>query len=141
MKQITTLFFVLIMMLGSFSCNAQTSKQADVKKTASAKVEVYYFHFTQRCATCHAVEDNAKRAVEALYPVQVKKGEYTFNGLNLDDAGTKVIAEKLGVGGQTLMVVCGEKKIDLTSQGFMYAHDPDKIKEEIKKAVEKVLKG
>jgi len=141
MKHIVMLSLALVMMLGSFSCNAQTNKNSDAKSTVSTKVEVYYFHFTARCSTCHAVEDNAKSAVESLYPEQIKKGEYVFKGLNLDDASSKAIAEKLGVGGQTLLVVCGDKKIDLTSQGFMYAHDPDKIKEEIKKAVEKVIKG
>ena len=141
MKHIVMLTFALVKMLGSFSCNAQTSKKADAKSSASTKVEVYYFHFTARCATCHAVEDNSKAAFESLYQYKVKKGDYTFKGLNLDDASSKAIAEKLGVGGQTLLVVCGDKKVDITSQGFMYAHDPDKIKEEIKKAVEKVLKG
>lgn len=141
MKNVIMLSFALIIILGSFSCNAQTNKKADTKSSASTNVEVYYFHFTQRCATCHAVEDNAKLAVETLYPEKVKNGEYAFKGLNLDDASSKAIAEKLGVGGQTLLVVCGDKKIDLTSQGFMYAHDLNKIKEEIKKAVEKVLKG
>jgi hypothetical protein len=141
MKHIVMLSFALIIMLGNFSCNAQTTKKPDVNSSSSTKVEVYYFHFTQRCATCHAVEDNARSAVETLYPEKVKNGEYAFKGLNLDDASSKAIAEKLGVGGQTLLVVCGNTKIDLTSQGFMYAHDPDKIKEEIKKAVEKALKG
>ena len=141
MKRIVMLTFALVMMLGSFSCNAQTSKKADAKTTASTKVEVYYFHFTARCATCRAVEDNSKSAFETLYADKVKKGEYAFKGLNLDDASSKAIAEKLGIGGQTLLVVCGDKKVDLTSQGFMYAHDLNKIKEEIKKAVEKVSKG
>jgi hypothetical protein len=141
MKNIVMFSFALVMMLGSFSCNAQTSKKADANTTASTKVEVYYFHFTARCATCHAVEDNSKAAFESLYSDKVKKGEYAFKGLNLDDATSKTIAEKLGVGGQTLLVVCGDKKVDLTSQGFMYAHDLNKIKEEIKKAVDKVSKG
>jgi len=141
MKHIVMLSFALVIMLGNFPCNAQSNKNSDAKSTASTKIEVYYFHFTARCSTCHAVEDNAKSAVESLYPEQIKSGEFTFKGLNLDDASSKAIAEKLGVGGQTLLVVCGDKKIDLTSQGFMYAHDPDKIKEEIKKAIEKVLKG
>jgi hypothetical protein len=141
MKNLTVFSFALAMILGSLLCHAQTNKKEDVKSTASAKVEVYYFHFTQRCATCHAVEDNAKKAVEALYPEKVKKGEYTFKALNLDENSNKAIAEKLGIGGQTLLIVCGNKKVDLTSQGFMYAHDPDRIKEEIKKAIEKVLKG
>lgn len=141
MKNILMSSFALIMLLGSFLCNAQTNKKADAKSTVSTKVEVYYFHFTQRCSTCHAVEDNAKNAVEALYPEQVKKGEYAFEGLNLDDASSKAIAEKLGVGGQTLLVVCGSKKIDITDKGFMDAHDLEKMKEEIKKAVEQALKG
>lgn len=131
--------FALVMMLGIFSCHAQTNKKTEVKSSASAKVEVYYFHFTARCTTCHAVEDNSKIAFESLYPEKVKNGEYAFKGLNLDDAGSKAIAKKLGIGGQTLMVVCGDKKIDLTSQGFLYAHDINKIKEEIKKAVNNVL--
>ena len=139
MKRIVMLSFALVMMLSSFSCNAQTNKKTDTKSTTSTKVEVYYFHFSARCSTCHAVEDNAKSAVESLYPEQIKNGDYSFKGLNLDDASTKPIAEKLGIGGQTLLIVSGDKKIDLTSQGFIYAHDPTKIKEEIKKAVEQVV--
>ncbi len=141
MKHNVILTVTLIMVLGIFSCNAQTNKKAEPKSTTSAKVELYYFHFSVRCATCHAVEDNSKAAFESLYPDKIRKGEYVFKGLNLDDAGSKAIAEKLGIGGQTLLIVCGDKKVDLTSLGFMYAHDQDKIKEEIKKAVEKVLKG
>jgi len=138
MKNIVVFSFALLMML---SCNAQTNKKENAKSTASAKVEVYYFHFTQRCSTCHAVEDNAKSAYESLYPDKVKKGEYVFKGLNLDDANSKAVAEKLGVGGQTLLVVCGDKKVDITDKGFMNAHDLERMKVEIKKAVEQVLKG
>jgi hypothetical protein len=139
MKSITMFSFALVMLLGSFSCSAQTNKKADAKSTVAAKVEVYYFHFTRRCNTCESVESNAKLAVESLYADKVKTGEYSFKGLNLDDATSKAIAEKLGVGGQTLLVVCGNKKIDITDKGFMNAHDLEKMKEEIKKAINNVL--
>jgi hypothetical protein len=139
MKSITMFSFALFILLGSFSCNAQTNKKADANSTVSAKVEVYYFHFTRRCNTCMSVEENAKLAVESLYADKVKSGEYSFKGLNLDDANSKAIAEKLGVGGQTLLVVCGTKKIDITDKGFMNAHDLEKMKDEIKKAVTNVL--
>lgn len=141
MKSVVLFSFSLLLMVGSFSCSAQPNKKADAKSAVSAKVEVYYFHFTQRCTTCHAVEDNAKSAFENLYPDKVKSGEYTFKGLNLDDASSKDIAKKLGVGGQTLMVVCGGKKIDITDKGFMNAHNIEKMKIEIKKAVEQAVKG
>ena len=141
MKQITLFSFALLLILGNWSCNAQANKKAEANTTVSAKVEVYYFHFTRRCATCLSVEENAKKAVESLYADKVKKGEYSFKGINLDDDGSKSIAEKLGIGGQTLLVVCGNKKIDITDKGFMNAHDLEKMKEEIKKAVELALKG
>lgn len=144
MKQLVLLSFALILAFGGLSAEAKSPKKvAKAAKVAVAakKVEVYYFHFTRRCKTCLAVEDNAKKAVEALYADKVKDGTYTFKGLNLDDASTDAIAKKYGIGGQTLLVVSGSKKIDITSQGFMNAQDFDKMKEEVKKAVDKALKG
>lgn len=141
MKQIALFSFALIMMLGSFSYNAQANKKNDSKSTVLTKVDVYYFHFTRRCNTCVSVEENAKLAVEALYTDKVKTGEFTFKSLNLDDASSKEIAKKLDIGGQTLLVVCGNKKIDITDKGFMYAKDFEKMKVEMKKAIEKALKG
>lgn len=141
MKQIALFSFVLFLIMGYTECDAQGGKTTGVKSTASAKVEVYYFHFTRRCATCIAVEENARKAVETLYADKVNKGEYSFKGINLDDESSKAIADKLGIGGQTLLVVCGDKKIDITGTGFMNANDPEKMKEEIKKAIDLALKG
>ena len=139
MKKIFILSLALFMITGSFSCYAlANNKQAPIN-AITPKVEVYYFHFSVRCPTCHAVEDNSKGALVALYPEKIKTGEYVFKGVNLDEASSKSIAKKLGVGGQTLLVVCDDKQIDLTSKAFMYANDPIKIKAEIKKAVERVL--
>ena len=138
MKQLLFFRFTLMFILGTMSCNGQTKDKKNTKTGLSKKVVVYYFHFSQRCKTCHAVEDNSKKAVETLYAEQVKKGDYAFEGYNLDEPKSKEIGKKLGVEGQTLLVTCGNKKEDITSQGFMYAHDPDKLKAEIKKAVDKV---
>lgn len=139
MKQLVMFGLALLLTLGCLSCNAQDNKKADTKTAVSNKVEVYYFHFTRRCHTCESVENNAKLAVEQLYADKIKSGEYSFKAFNLDDASSKAIAEKLGVGGQTLLVVSGNKKIDITGQGFMNAQNLDKMKEEIKKAVNNVL--
>lgn len=139
MKQIALIGLASMIMLGSISCNAQGNKKESVQNTHSPKVTVYYFHFTKRCATCLAVEENAKKAVETLYADKIKTDEYSFQGINLDDAASKILADKLGVGGQTLLVVRGDKKIDITSTGFLNAHNPEKMKAEIKNAVDKVL--
>jgi len=139
MKQFTLLATALVIVLSSISCNGQVNKKEVAQTVNSSKVSVYYFHFTRRCATCMAVEENARKAIEALYPNEIKSGEYSFTALNLDEASTKGIADQLGVGGQTLIVVRGDKKIDITSAAWLSAHNPDKMKVEIKSGIEKVL--
>ena len=139
MKKILIYSVALAIMLGNLTCNAQSNKTPEAKNSVSNKVEVYYFHFTRRWNTCISVEENEKLAVETLYPEKVKTGEYTFKAMNLDDSGSKAIAEKLGIGGQTLIVVHDKNKIDITDKGFLNAHDLVKMKEEIKKAIEQVL--
>lgn len=139
MKQFTLLATVLVIVLSSLSCNGQANKQEIAQTVNSQKIIVYYFHFTRRCATCMAVEENARKAVDALYPNEVKSGEYSFTSLNLDEASAKEIANKLGVGGQTLLVVRGDKRIDITGSAWLAAHDPDKMKVEVKSGIDKVL--
>ena len=135
----TLLVAILTTIFTCISCNNQGNKKETFQIANSSDVSVYYFHFTRRCATCLAVEENASKAVEALYPNEVKTGEYSFISLNLDEASAKAIADKLGVGGQSLIVVHGDKKIDITGSAWLAAHDPDKMKAEIKSGIDKVL--
>ena len=130
-----TLFIPLL------SCNAQSSKK-EVKASVvnSEKIEAYYFHFTTRCVTCRTIEAKAKENLEILYPNQVKEGLITFQSVNLDEASSKSLAEKLGVSGQTLLLVKGDQKINLTNEGFMYAMvKPEKFKEIINEKVDGLL--
>jgi hypothetical protein len=139
MKRVTLFVSILAIIISNVSCNNQGNKKEVAQAISTSTVNVYYFHFTRRCATCMAVEENARKAVEALYPNEVKTGEYSFTSLNLDEASAKEIADKLGVGGQSLMVVRGDKKIDITSAAWLAAHDSDKMKVEIKSGIDKVL--
>ncbi len=140
MKKIILWSFALMMILGGISCNAQSAKKEVAKVVSTSKVEVYYFHFTRRCMTCNAVETESKKAVTALYPKLVKSGKITFQAINLDDASSKAAAEKCGVEGQSLLVIGSGKRIDLTSQGFMYAvSNSEKLKAELKKAIDPLL--
>lgn len=136
-KLIGLLLFTALM-LGNIDTQSQASKP---KQSAPAvKVSVYYFHFTRRCNTCKSVEANAKAALESLYAAKMRSGEIQFTSLNIEEANGKALAQKLGVEGQTLLVVSGNKKVDITDKGFMYASNPDKSKEEVRKAVEQVTK-
>ena len=134
MKKIILLSFVL-MLMSSLLSNAQTSKKA-TESSASAKVEAYYFHMSTRCVTCKAVEAEAKKNLEALYGDKV-----TFQAINIEDDASKAIVEKLKISGQTLLLVKGGTKINLTNEGFMYAlNNPEKFKSIIKEKVDGLLK-
>jgi len=123
-----------ILVAGIMLGNAQTAKK-EPKVNASGNVEAYYFHFNTRCVTCRAVEAQAKADIESLY-----SGKITFKAVNLDEASSKEIADKLGISGQTLMVVKGDKQIILTNEGFMYATtNPAKLKSIIKQKVDKLI--
>lgn len=140
MKNLFFVSFALILLMGSIACNAQGSKKEATKAVIKGKVEVVYFHFTRRCMTCNAVEVETKKSLEALYAKQVKAGIITFKSINLDEAASKAAAEKWGAEGQSLLVMMGDKRVDLTSQGFMYAvSSPEKLKAELKKAIDPLL--
>lgn len=120
----------------------QAQNNQKVTKTASTdQIEVYYFHLTSRCITCKTVEAEAKQDIENLYPEMVKQGEMSFQSINLEDASSKVLAEKLQISGQTLLLVKGSTQINITNEGFMYARtNPEKFKTIIKKKVDTLLK-
>jgi hypothetical protein len=134
MKQLLMFGLALVLTLGNFTCNAQSTKKDD-KTKASAKVEAYYFHFTSRCVTCKTVEAEAKESIEALYGDKV-----SFQSVNLDDDSSKALAEKLKISGQTLLLVKGDTKINITNEGFMYARsNPEKFKAIIKEKVDSLF--
>ena len=139
MKRIIGLLFLLAMTTGIFSCNTNTSKASGGSSAIETgkNITVYYFHFTRRCMTCNNVEKVSKEAVETQFATQVKNGEITFKSVNLDEKEGEAIGAKYKIEGQTLIVISGDKRVDLTDKGFLYANDsPEKLKAEIKKAVE-----
>ena len=124
MKKSILFFLTLFMISGIFGGNP----------SPKVTIEVYYFHFMRRCMTCTNVEKVSKEAVETLYPEQVKKGDITFKSINLDEKEGEAIGAKYKIEGQTLIIFRGNKKVDLTDKGFMYANNsPEKLKAEIKK--------
>ena len=141
MKKLISLSVLALLVVSFFSVSsiaANKKKQTVVSK--SAKVEVYYFHFTRRCMTCNAVESESKAAITALYPTQAKKGLITFKAVNLDEKTSEALAKKCNAEGQALLVISGNKRFDLTDTGFMYAKSsPGKLKAELKKTIDVLL--
>ena len=137
------IFFILVIFLTGigFSGFGQDNTTTDKNQVSvSQAIEVYYFHMTRRCATCLAVESESEAALKKLYPTQMESGTITFKSLNLEEEINNPLAEKLQVSGQTLLIVKGDKKIDMTGDGFLYARtDPEKLQEKFKAAIDPLL--
>jgi hypothetical protein len=131
----------MILVFSIISCNAQPEKKQTVSSGSGNDVEVYYFHRTARCVTCKTVEAEARKDIEMLYADQVKSGKISFTALNLEETTGKTIGDRLGVNSQTLLIVKGDQKINITNEGFLYAvSKPDKFKEIIKEKVDPLMK-
>ena len=140
MRKLFLRSLVLITMIG-ISCNAQTNQKPAPAISKNGDVEVYYFHMTTRCVTCKTVEAEAQKNVEMLYADQVKAGRISFTAINLDEASGKSLGEKLGVNSQTLLIVKGDQKINITNEGFLYAvSQPQKFAEVMKSKIDPLIK-
>lgn len=136
MKIIRILMTVVLVAGINTACSSQESvKGSKAEKNVSENVDVYYFHLTARCVTCKAVEEVSKNAVLDMYGHGVG-----FHAYNLDEPEGKAMGEKLGVSGQTLLVVKGDVKINLTSEGFMNARtNPEKLKQILKEKIDPLI--
>ena len=129
---LSLIFFVGL----NISCNAQPEKKTRNSDLAAAEsVEVFYFHNTRRCVTCQAVETESKDLVEELY-----RDKVTFLAYNLEEQDGKAKAGELGVSGQTLLIVSGETRINVTTEGFLNARsNPEKFKQIMKEKIDPLL--
>ncbi len=124
-----------------FSCNTQSPQQENNTTVAeNGDLQVYYFHFSKRCATCNAIEAETKVALETFYADQVKEGDVAFISVNLDEEDGKKMGEQLDVSGQTLLLVKGDQRVNLTNEGFMNARtNAGKFHEILKSNIDPML--
>ncbi len=132
-KYFSLLGLVLGMMM---ACSEQKVQNTEVASALNdGSVEVFYFHNARRCATCEAVEVESKAALTEMYGEDVKLLVFS-----LDDTEGANKAEQLDVSGQTLLVVSGSTKIDLTNEAFIYARtNPEKLKQALKENIDPLL--
>jgi len=140
MKKNLFILIILLAGIGPLSYGQDTTVHDRARMYADQKIEVYYFHMSRRCATCLAVESESEKALKNLYPGQMESGLITFKSINLEEEINEPLAKRLQVSGQTLLIVRGDEKIDLTGDGFKYARtDPEKLQASFKAAIDPLL--
>ena len=146
------LILALIICCGLTACdNNGTKKSAstDVEQAQQLEqkdhVEVLYFHGKQRCATCMAIEKNAKEVVEVQFANELKNGTLVFRTIDISDPKNETIAEKYEVTWSSLFVSKWkdgkETYENLTDYAFANARTaPDTFKNGITEKVRTLLK-
>ena len=140
MQILKSFLLIMFVAISLFSCNAPTSESQKTENVISDDIQVYYFHNSTRCATCNAVENETKVALEMFYEENIKAGSIVFTSLNLEEEEGKTVAQSLHISGQTLLIVKGETQVNLTNEGFMNARtNPTKFHEILKKQIDQLL--
>ena len=145
MKMFKPSILILLATLSLFGCKAptaenQTNENQTAENVQSDDIQIYYFHNTKRCATCKAVEDETLMALELFYKENIEAGTIEFTALNLEEEEGESMAQELQVSGQTLLLVKGETKVNLTNDGFMNARtNPTKFHEILKSQIDQLL--
>ncbi len=134
------LFAILFAGLTMVSCNSKTgTSDTAITTVDQADVMVYYFHYTRRCATCNAVEEVTRLALNEYFKEKVQKGEIAFQSINIEEKEGETTANKLEIAGQALVVLKADQMTDLTEKAFLYAvSEPEKLKLEVKAAIDAV---
>jgi thiol-disulfide isomerase/thioredoxin len=143
MKKLFSLSSLVFMAMVFFSFSSTSENTTEVnlnflqdvlkEKKEIPEVKVYYFHATRRCETCLAVENVTIKAVEEYYGDKV-----FFESINREK--DKLLVNKYQISGQTLLIIKGDKKVDLTNDAFLNAlSNPEKLKSKIKSTIDSMM--
>ena len=124
---------LLVGVITSFAQNSEAT--VNDKNQNITQVTAYYFHATSRCVTCKAVEDVSKEAIKEYYGDKV-----SFVVINREENKDNPLVQKYEISGQTLLIVKGDKAVNLTNEAFLNARtNPDKLKNLIKSTIDAMI--
>lgn len=105
------LILALAVCLGLAACgnngakkNVATNVEQTQPQEQKDRVEVLYFHGKQRCATCMAIEKNAREAIEAQFADELKNGTVVFKTIDISEPENEAVADKYEVTWSSLFV-------------------------------------
>lgn len=142
-KLISVLSLLFVFGIGLVSAQCSCSSKAKLNLTKSnvkcnqeaEQVKAFYFHATRRCATCMAVESVTVDAIQKYYGDKVP-----FRSVNGEERKNIELMRKYKIGGQSLIIVKGDKIVDLTNLAFINARrNPKKLENKIKSTIDSML--
>ncbi len=124
--------------------SATDSLPINVSSGPADRVDVVYFHGTQRCHTCLYAEEQTRYTLETYFADELASGKVTFQSINVQDEANADIVKKYGAYALQLFINTVKDGTDHIKEvtDIWLAIDNDKAFDEVvKSAVEKSLNG
>lgn len=137
-------YVVAVACLTIASCMGKSGEKNSMANTEGngKPVTVYYFHGEHRCPTCTAIENETKVTFETNLKKELEGGSVKLQVINADEGRNKQTCEKYGVYGSSLLLLKGDKVVNLTNMAFETARrNPDKFREKLVREVKKLING
>lgn len=127
MKKLIFLSFAIFALL---SCGQKSAPEASNQtELTNAEVTVYYFHGPQRCKSCLAIEDAARKAVAENF---TDTSKVQFVEVELADKRYSELIEKYEIAWSSLVIEKGILYTNMTEKGFSMAlSDPEGLKKAV----------
>ena len=139
MKKI--IFLLLILPFISLSLSCGRSNTAEWQSDPDARIHVYFFHTSERCPACTAVEENTKAVLEANFKAVTADGTIDYQSFDLGMKENRAVAEKYQISYTSLLIIRSDGTLtDFTNNAMNYANtSPDKFMEMLKTEIGKNL--
>jgi hypothetical protein len=82
----------------------QTTTAPGESSTLPGRVDVVYFHRTQRCPTCLCFEERVTYVVTTYFQNELNSGKLTYGVYNIEDSKNTDIVNKYGAVGSQLFI-------------------------------------
>ncbi len=109
------------------------------------RVDVVYFHRTQRCYTCRYAEEGTRYALETYFADELASGKVTFQVINVEDEANADIVEKYN--DASYLTLCinavrnGTDHIEVVTDIWLAIGNDEGFVEIVKSKIEKSLNG
>ena len=87
-----------------------------------------------------AVDKKTHQYLKDLFPDKMQNGEIIFQSINIDKNERPDLINKYQIYAQTLLIIKGDKVIDVTDDAFMLVPtNPDKWRQKLKDNIQKLM--
>ena len=133
-----------IWLIVAYGTSPATPPPSNNSSGPADRVEVVYFHRTQRCYSCRYMEDAALDTVETYFADELASGKVTFQVFNVEEEKNADIVGKYQASYLSLYINTvkdGTDHIELVTDVYPLIGNDEAFAETLKSKIEKSLTG